>query len=297
MHVWLNRMGEEAVAGATAAGGWLVPAAGAVVPVHDRGLLLGDGLFETVRIAGGGAPLLDRHLQRLRSGCRLIHMPLPMTDEELTAAATALVAANGLTTGYLRITVTRGAGQRGYEAPPDPQPQIIMTAGPWQPPSGPMTVRLAAEPILPHPVLNKVKHTSALSRVLLRTEARQAGADEVLLVNTAGNLVEGVATNLFWVRGGTVFTPDLEQGALPGIGRQFVLETMPVVEGAFPPAVLAEADEVFLTNALLGPAPVGRLTVPDQWQWPASDQRQWPAPGPVTARLQQAWRRRLGVAG
>lgn len=279
--------------------GRLVPAGEAGVPVHDRGLLLGDGLFETVRVARGAAPLLDRHLERLRTGCRLIHMPLPMTDDELAEAAATLIKANGLDDGYLRITVTRGAGQRGYEAPLDPQPHVIMTAGPWQPPRDPMTVLPATEPVLPHPVLSRVKHTSALSRVLLRTEARRRGAGEVILINTRGNLVAGVATNLFWVREGTVYTPDLEQGPLPGIGRRFVLETMPVVEGAFPPAVLTEADEVFLTNALLGPAAVAAMTASGPQPNGAGSEIQfrWPAPGPVTTMLQEAWRRRLGLAG
>lgn len=270
------------------AGGFLVPAAQATVPARDRGLLLGDGLFETIRIVDGRAPLLVQHLHRLATGCGLLRMPAPPAD--LADALDALIRTNHGEVGFARITVTRGSGQRGYEPPAAAEPLIIIDVGPWHAPDRPFTVCLAEHPILPHPILRKIKHTSALPRVFLRDEARRRGAQEALLVNTGEYLVEGVATNLFWVRQNVVYTPDLAQGGLPGVARDFVLSAGAVTQGAFKPGVLAQADEVFLTNALMGPIGVATLI---RGEAP----RQWPAPGPITVKLQQAWRRHLGIAG
>lgn len=271
------------------AGGWRVPAESAAVPVLDRGLLVGDGLFEAVRIAGGRLPLLERHLARLEEGCRLLGLPRPPWD--LAAAARDVVRASGVREGVLRITLTRGVGPRGYDPPPEVEPFCALTVHP-QPlgrtPPVPQRAVVASVPQVPHPVLGRVKHLSALPRVLARQEARARGADEALLLTPEGYLAEGAATNLFWVSAGRLFTPAPVTGCLPGIARAWVLSWVArrgisTTEGTWGLEALAGAEEAFLTNAVSGPIPLAEVEGIARWN----------APGPLTALLVEAWRRLL----
>ncbi|MEX2355786.1 MAG: aminotransferase class IV [Thermaerobacterales bacterium] len=287
MHVWMNHRPPPEAYGRAAAGGWLLPAAAAVAPFTDRGLLLGDGLFETVRVVAGRAPLLNRHQARLRAGAEILGFDGPAAIETLAVALAAVLEISGLSDGYARITCTRGSGGRGYEPPQNADPLLFIQIGPWTPAPAPLRAALAADPVAPHPVLSGIKHTSALSNVLLRSEARARGLDEMIMINTSGCLVEGAATNLFWTAGGRIYTPGRECGCLPGIARNWVLEQFPVVEGKFSPAVLDQADEVFLTNALIGAAGVASVGGAGVWQ----------APGPVTMDLQRRWTALFAMSG
>jgi branched-chain amino acid aminotransferase len=120
MHLWLN--------------GRLLPAAEARIDPSDRGLLLGDGLFETMRAAGGRLPLLPRHMARLLDGAVLLGLPAP-SEETVADAARALLAAEGLAVAAVRLTLTRGPGPRGLLPPDEPAPTLLLTAAPL-PPAG-----------------------------------------------------------------------------------------------------------------------------------------------------------------
>lgn len=281
-----------------------MPAREAAVPARDRGLLLGDGLFETVRIYGGRMPLLARHLERLARGAAVLGIPVP---PGIPGAAAATVEACGVRDGSLRITLTRGPGPRGYDPPADPEPLLLIQAEPFARPEpgpgpgspsapGPLAAALVASIRRdPRSPLTGLKTTSALASVLARTEARAAGAAEAVLLSTDGHVAEGAATNVFWVRDGVLHTPSTAAGCLPGIARAVVLELaralgIPVAEGLFPPGSLAQATEVFLTSALLEVAPCRSIAGMSAVSGAAPETLAWPAPGPVTARLAAAYR-------
>ena len=102
--------------------GKFVPEADAVVPVNDRGFLLGDGLFETTRVAYGRAFRLAQHLDRLSRGADYFKIKLPCTLKEIQKSAAELIGKNGLADAVLRVTLTRGPGLRGYSPQPPPRP-------------------------------------------------------------------------------------------------------------------------------------------------------------------------------
>lgn len=271
----------------------------ATVPAADRGLTLGDGLFETVLVASGRAPLLARHLARLLDSAALLgYGPLPWDAPALAARAARVVAAAGpAPAGALRITMTRGPGRRGYTPPPSAQPTLAVWLQPLPPaPAGPWRAVTASVCRRPHPILTRVKHTSALELVWARAEAAAAGADEAILLNTDGNVAEGAATNLFAVADGVLHTPDLDDGCLPGVARAVVLELaaargVAVRAGALPPAALRAAGEAFATNALLGPVPLAAVA-----GLPGGGAA-WAAPGPLTLALAAAWQAAVGSQG
>lgn len=287
MYAWVSHLyGSEPACAAPVAGGWLVPAAHAVASAADRGLLLGDGLFEAIRVCGGRLPLLARHMRRLVRGCRLLGLgPVP----GLRAAVAAVVRASGIQDGVVRVTVTRGPGPRGYDPAGSGPAFCLVQAHPVQGSRGiagaGWRAIVSSVRIAPHPVLSRVKHTSALPRVVARQEARAAGADEALVLTPAGTLAEGAGTNLFWVRDGVIYTPALTTGALAGVARAWLLAWalhcgLRVEQGEWAPETLARADEAFLTNAVHGPVPLAEVLGCARWE----------APGPVALRAMRAWR-------
>lgn len=274
--VWLARGGEP---------GQLAPADALVVPADDRGLLYGDGLFETVRVYDGQVPLWERHLARLRSSAHQIGLAVPWSDTELLAGVHEACSAGAVQGGGFRLTLTRGTGPRGYGPPPEARPVVLVQPFSWHPPEAAYGRgwRLHPVSVVVHPgaLTWQLKSLSALEKVMARGEVAVAKADEALLQNVNGYLTEGAASNLFWVRGSELYTPALSCGLLPGIARGLVLALaraggLTVREGCYTPADLAGADEVFMTNALVQLMPVAEVTGLQTWA---------PGFGPVGARL------------
>jgi len=217
----------------------------------DRGLLLGDGLFETLRVDSGRPRYLDRHLARLRAGAAVLDLPVPLDDAGIAAAMAALLHARGLENASLRLTLTRGPGPRGLLPPAEPTPTLLITAAPLPPPLPPARVVVAAcTRRNEHSPLSRIKSLSYLDGVLARQEAARRGADDALLLNTAGRVAEASAANLFLVLDGTLVTPPVSEGALPGVLRAAVMEAFAVEERAVSVADVARAEEVFLTSSL-----------------------------------------------
>lgn len=268
--------------------GALLPDAAAAFPITDRGLLLGEGLFETLLAWEGTVLEQDAHLERLGRSARALALPLAWSAAELGAAFTALLEANDLQRGraVLRLTLTGGDGPRGLLPPASPQPRLLITARPAaEAPVDPATVVIAPFAVAAASPLRGHKTLSALEQVLARRHAAAAGADEALLLNTAGHLVEASAANLFLVRGGRLLTPPLADGALPGVTRARVLALASeagipaTADRSLTAADLAAADEAFLTNSLIGLRPVG------------SAAGRILGVGPLTAKLRDALRR------
>jgi branched-chain amino acid aminotransferase len=263
--------------------GRLVDAGEARIDPADRGLLLADGLFETLRAYGGWPFALDAHLARLAAGAAFLGLPVPQAAE-MAAAVRETLAANNLTDASIRITMTRGAGPRGLLPPADPVP-TLMVAAHSLPPSlpGVMSACLAGIRRNEHSPLAQLKSLAYLDNILALREAAAAGCDEAILLNTAGRIAGGSRSNLFLVLDGVVTTSPPSEGLLAGIARQTVLALaarhgLPAREAALNLADVMRASEAFLTNSLLEVVPLTRL-----------QGRKLPE-GPMAARLRQLYR-------
>jgi aminodeoxychorismate lyase len=271
--------------------GRLVRGAEASVSVFDRSFLLGDGLFETMRVLDGRVFRLERHLARLEQSAERLRLKLTVTPDELARAVRETVATNALQDAAVRLTVSRGVGPPGPGITGAETPLCVIAARPfraypdhWYSP-GAVAITSAIVKNERSPLAG-IKTTSYGEHVLARAEAAERDADESLLLNTRGHLVEGSSTNLFVVIEGRLYTPDLNSGCLPGVTREAVLELARLagLETRVAPLLSTAAagwDEAFLTNSLLGVGPLAAL-----------DGRQIgkECPGPVTRLLTERYR-------
>lgn len=244
--------------------GRFVPAEEAVISPLDRGFLYGDGLFETLRIYDGIPFLWQEHWQRLVEGLTFLKIPNRWSSEQLFDLVRELITRNVLQEGLCRITVSRGRGLRGYSPKGANDPTLVITLHPSADvPEGlrliTSTFKLPSEdPLSLHKTANKLR------QVLARAEADEAGADEALLCNANGHVVEASSANLFWVQRDRVCTAPVLKEILPGVTRSHVLRlcarlNVPVLEcEAFPRELLA-ADGVFLTSSALEISPAVSL--------------------------------------
>jgi len=245
--------------------GKFVSEAEAVVPVGDRGFLLGDGLFETVRVAGGKPFRLAQHWERLARGAEFLKIQLPFTAKEIQQFAAQLIAKNNLPESVLRLTLTRGAGARGYSIKNAGAPTLAMTLHPLPPvnPDEPLQWRLitASHRLPAGEALAAFKTTSKVLNVLARAEAEAQGADEALLLNTNGEVAETAGGNIFWIYQDRICTVPTGCGVLPGITRAVVLEIcqslgLPTAKCVIKPEQLRKAEGIFITQSALGIVPV-----------------------------------------
>jgi branched-chain amino acid aminotransferase len=237
----------------------LVPPEKALLPYNDRGFLYGDGLFETLLLTEGRIPLLPLHLLRLETSAAQLGIPF---NAARARAGVAAVADTCSPTGEyaMRLTLTRGpAEQRSYQPPQEPTPTLVIAAHAYRRPGGPLSAVTAPWRVNADSTLAKHKTLSALEKVLARAHASTAGCDEALLLNTAGRVAEGAASNLFAVKKGLWLTPALSEGCLPGVMRRRVIDLTHAVEWRLTPEDLYQADAVYLTNALMGCLPLAAL--------------------------------------
>ena len=249
--------------------GSLVPKEDAKISVDDRGLLLGDGVFETMRSYGGKVFRFDKHLKRLFDALAVIHLSITYQPDELKDALYDTLKANQLQNASIRLTVTRGQGGRGINIPENPSPTVIITAREFIPyperfyHEGMKTVVSQIRQNLSSPVPG-IKTLNFLNNILARIEAREKVLDEAILLNTDGFVCEGTVSNIFLVKKGTIITPDSESGILPGVTREVIIELalregIRIEEKKVKPSELKEADECFLTNTLMEVMPVSEI--------------------------------------
>ena len=226
----------------------------------DRGLLLGDGLFETLLCQAGRALDLAPHLERLAAGARTLGIPFAIPLDEMAEAVAKLLSAKGLTQGpaALRITLTRGAGPRGLLPPRDCRPNLMITAqeAPAADPS-PATAVIAKVRRNEFSPCANLKTLNYLDNVLARKEAEERGAEDAIMLNTANRLCCGSASNVFLVFRNRLATPPVSDGVLPGITRAQILAMAPklgvrIDERSLGLDDLQSARAVFLTNSLIG---------------------------------------------
>ena len=248
--------------------GQFVPEAAATVSVFDRSFLYGDGLFETLLVANGKPFRWTSHMQRLERGAEFLGIKIPFTRDALAGFAAELVAQNQMPGALLRLTLSRGVGLRGYSPKGADKPTLAMTLHPVGAPvsdparaghadseiGAPMRWRAhtASFRLPAGEALAQFKTCNKLAQFLARAEAEAAGADEALLLNTDGFVVEAASSNLFWIERGTVCTPPLASGILAGVTREVVLElcaklALPCRESSIRPQELARMDAAFLS--------------------------------------------------
>ncbi len=241
--------------------GEFVPEEKAVVSVFDRSFLYGDGLFETLYVHHGLPFRWLQHIERLERGADFLKTRLPFTAAELLDFARQLIRTNQMSEALLRLTLSRGVGIRGYSPKGADRPFVVMTLHPapeCNPANPPRWKLVTASFRLPAgEALAQFKTCNKLAQVMARTEAEAAGADEAVLLNTDGFVVEGASSNLFWIQHSTVLTPPLASGILAGVTRALVVELceqlrIPVREATVTPKDLLRAQGVFLSLSSIG---------------------------------------------
>jgi len=274
----------------------------ALISVFDHGFLFGYGVYETLRTYDKVPFLFDRHMKRLRASADAIYVPVPVDDREmLRRIEQTMAAVPGLQEGYIRILLTRGAGEFSYDpkAAPEPTLAIVVKNFP-EPPAEKFEkgVRLSFVSFIrnhPESVNPRIKSNNLLNNALAMQEALKNGAEEALLKNHRGEIAECSQSNIFIVRNGAALTPPLDAGLLAGITREFVFEVgreagVPVSDARIYENDVLGADEVFITGTTREITPVvavgGRMIGDGK-------------PGPITkallARFREMARREVGV--
>ncbi|MFM7733520.1 MAG: aminotransferase class IV [Cyanobium sp.] len=266
---WIGDPWAGAWAGPAGTGHW-GPPADLTIPLDDRGLLLADGLFETLRVEEGGALLLEEHLARWRQSAALLGLAAPPPRPRLEALIAEAVAHSGGAAGALRLNVSRGGGGRGLDPPPAASPGPAGSTGRFWLSFTPGPAVFA--PL--HLVLSRLESRNAASllshcktfaygsAIQARREANARGADDALLASSAGGLCCGTAANLLVRRGAIWLTPPLASGALPGVMRGRALALGLVREASLSAADLTAAEAGLLINSL-GCRPIRRFEEAD----------------------------------
>ena len=241
--------------------GQFVPEEQALVSVFDRSFLYGDGLFEVIPIFNAKPFRWVQHLERFAHGAELLKIRPPFSSGALRGFADELVAKNKMPAALLRFTLSRGVGLRGYSPKGADAPTFVMTLHSTPGTSDADSPRFklitsslrlpAGEP------LAQFKNANKLPQILARAEADEADADEALLSNTDGHIVEGTTSNLFWIERETICTSSLASGILPGVTRAVVLEICRSLgienrEREITPPELKMADGIFLSLSSWG---------------------------------------------
>lgn len=248
--------------------GEFVPEAEAKVSVFDRSFLYGDGLFETMRVHNAKPFRWKQHWARLKQGAETLNISIPFSERELARKVEELIRRNEMPEGVLRLHLSRGVGTRGYSPKGADHPVLILTTHRaasvdlLQPPR--WTLATASLRLPTANVLSLPKHANRLLHVLAKQEAQAKGADEALLLNADGEVVEAASANLFYIQGDTICTPPLASGALAGVTRALVIELCRKLDFKFQeksitPEKLLKAKGVFLTLSTLGIVEVTRI--------------------------------------
>ena len=283
----------------------------AAISLRDAGLLHGAGVFTTMRSHGGKVFQLAAHLRRLRDSCEALFIPLPVTDAVLEKAATALLERNHLTDARLRLTVTRGTVSQDPLHGMRLEPNIFLTATQFEPypveyyQRGLTVVLLDDQKLNPYDLQAGHKTLNYFSRLAALREANRRKAGEALWFNVYNYLQSGSISNVFIVQGGKLLTPPTAQdlrnpvvsnetpysrsNVLPGVTRQAIIELaseagIETETVAIDVGRLLEAEELFLTNSIMGVMPVCRIE-----QKALGDDQ----PGPITLQLANALREKL----
>ena len=232
--------------------------------VHDRGLLYGQSVFETIAVRRGQLCLIERHLQRLTKGCKILSIPLDLAalNTDLSVIKKHL---NNTATAVLRITITMGEGGRGYRNPEPPKVVRILSQHDY--PSHPQAywrsgimLGLSAIKLASQPLLAGIKHGNRLEQLLARQQWHSSW-QEALLCDYNDNVIEATQSNVFLVKSGVLKTPDLSRSGVAGVMRETIIEqaeklgvTVKIMSLSL--TDFTQADEIFVSNSVIGIWPV-----------------------------------------
>lgn len=243
--------------------GQMVRQEDAFISPFDHGFLYGMGLFETFRVYNGHPFLLKDHLERLHRGLEILNIHRRYSEEEVKTALEELLWRNQMPNAYIRMNVSAGTGEIGLTTAPYIEPNIIIFA------------KTLPEHAVKHEkevVLLKLRRNSPegeirlkshhyMNNLLAKRELGETPKKEGLFLTEGGFVAEGIASNIFWIKGKTLYTPSVDLGILNGITRQFVINLaekngQSVEEGHYLPSALTDADEMFVTNSIQEIVPI-----------------------------------------
>jgi branched-chain amino acid aminotransferase len=249
------------------------------ITVDDHGLTVGDGVFEAIKVVDGRPFALTRHLDRLASSAAGLGLP-EVDGAVVQPAVAAVLEGDPLPLGRIRITYTAGRAPLG-SGRVDGDPTLVVVAAPMDPAPETTAVVTVPWPRNERGALAGLKTTSYGENVRALARAAERVASEAIFPNLQGQLCEGTGSNVFYVVDGELRTPTLGSGCLAGVTRALVLEWFGGVEVDEPIEVIEQASEVFIVSTTRDVQGVSR--------W---DDRDLPAPGPVTAQARDTWRAR-----
>ena len=242
----------------------------------DRGLLYGDGVFETMLLSAGRIRFSEDHWQRLADGCARLHIAMPLLSILQQELATLCA---GLETGVVKLIVTRGIGARGYRPSEQGEPTRLwqLFAAPQPMTNVGIVLRWCATRLSRNALLAGVKHCNRLEQVLAQHEWRDPQIAEGLMLDTEDELVGGTMSNVFLVLDGVLVTPDLRYAGIAGVMRRNVLKAAQRLNMLYEARSVhadevAMADELFVCNAVRGIQPARQLAS-QQWSVGAVTQR------------------------
>lgn len=272
--------------------GEFLPKAEAKISVFDHGLLYGDGVFEGIRSYNRRVFKLDEHLERLYDSAKSIMLQIPIPIETMEERVLETLRRNQLTEAYIRLIVTRGIGDLGLDPDKCPQPSIIIIADKivlypqkfYE--EGLEIVTASVRRNYSEAINPRIKSLNYLNNILAKIEGKQAGIEEVLMLNAEGYVVECSGDNIFWVKDDVLVTPPVHIGILEGVTRNSVIDLareagIRVEERVFTRHDLYVADECFLTGTAAEVIPVVKID-----RRPIGDGH----PGKMTAQLITAFR-------
>ncbi|WP_455217773.1 aminodeoxychorismate lyase [Kaarinaea lacus] len=249
----------------------------------DRGLLYGDGLFETIMVRAGIPEFWPQHIDRLMSGCERLHIPIP---DRTVLKTESMKLCDNIKEGVLKIIVTRGVTGRGYSVSDEVRPTRIIALHPatgypndhWI--KG-VVLRICNTRLGQNPQLAGIKHLNRLEQVLARAEWDNPDIHEGLMLDTDNHVIEGTMSNLFCIKDGNIITADLSRCGIKGILREQVFNiaselNIPVIETTIELDNLYNSDEIMITNSVIGIWPVRQL---EKYQF---------VPGPVYHLVKEA---------